>query len=956
MSRREIPARTVWKTARGDFLIGCSKTFGTFTEGLVDDVRIYSQAMAEEDLQVVMAGVEGGFPLAMRPAPADGSQYEQTWASLRWTPGDWAVSHDLYFGTAFADVNEGAEGTLVGNLAIAQQVVGFPGFPAPQGLEPGTTYYWRVDEVNDADPNSPWKGNVWSFWIPPKSGYDPIPADGGRFADPNVDLSWTAGLRAVMEAVYFGTDADEVANAAGAPPVTGPTFDPGTLAWDTTHYWRVDTFDGLEWTKGEVWSFQTKPDIPIADPDLLCWWMVDEGQGTVVLDWSGHGNEGTITGEPQWVDGFDGRALNFNGAGDDVTANFTAVSWPAWTMAVWCKSDELGQDNNSSMFATSQGTGGGFQFSYDPDNNYRYHSDIDFNLGRATTAWVHLAVSYDGTIARGYYNGEFVGTFTPSSDDLTHSKLAIGVNRAVDNWFDGSVDELRVYTKALTQEEIELAMRIDPLLAWNSHPMNGATPDIDNATPLSWSRGDSASSHEVYLGLDKNAVANADTSDTAGIYRGRQNGTSYTPPEGVEWGGGPYYWRVDENNTDGTVTKGRVWSFTVADFILIEDFESYDANDNQIWFSWHDGLGFGSPGTGDFFAGNGSGAAVGDENTASFTEETIVHGGFHSMPLFYDNNKQGFAKYSETDLTIVSPRDWTKHGVSVLSLRFRGNPASVGSFTEGPVGTFTMTGSGADITGPADEFHYAYKMLTGPGTIVATVDSVENTNAWAKAGVMIRETLDADSAHAMAFVTPAQGVVFEYRLAAGQDNVGAAAQETGITAPHWVKLERDAAGNFTASHSTNGSSWTPIQSSIPQNISMASTVYIGLALTSHSASQTCEARFSNVSVTGTVGPTWTNQDIGIVSNAAEPLYVALSSSNGTTATVVHDDANASVTDVWTEWPIELSKFADLGVDLTNVDKIAIGLGTQGNTTVPGGSGTLFIDDIRLLRPAPQPQP
>jgi hypothetical protein len=72
--------------------------------------------------------------------------------------------------------------------------------------------------------------------------------------------------------------------------------------------------------------------------------------------------------------------------------------------------------------------------------------------------------------------------------------------------------------------------------------------------------------------------------------------------------------------------------------------------------------------------------------------------------------------------------------------------------------------------------------------------------------------------------------------------------------------------------------------------------------------------------------------------------------------VVHDDANASVTDVWTEWPIELSKFADLGVDLTNVDKIAVGLGTQGNTTVPGGSGTLFIDDIRLLRPAPQPQP
>jgi hypothetical protein len=263
-----------------------------------------------------------------------------------------------------------------------------------------------------------------------------------------------------------------------------------------------------------------------------------------------------------------------------------------------------------------------------------------------------------------------------------------------------------------------------------------------------------------------------------------------------------------------------------------------------------------------------------------------------------------------------------------------------------------MTGSGTDITGPADEFHYAYKTLTGPGTIVARVDSVENTNAWAKAGVMIRETLDPNSTHAMVFVTPGQGVVFEYRLAAGQNNVGAAAQETGITATHWVKLERDAAGNFTASHSTNGSSWTPIQNSIAQNISMTSNVYIGLALTSHDASATCEAKFSNVTVTGTVGPQWMSQDIGILGNAAEPMYVSLSNTNGTAAVVANDDANAAVTDVWTEWLIDLQLFADQGVNLTNVDKIAIGLGATGDANATGGSGTMFIDDVRLLRPAP----
>jgi hypothetical protein len=324
------------------------------------------------------------------------------------------------------------------------------------------------------------------------------------------------------------------------------------------------------------------------------------------------------------------------------------------------------------------------------------------------------------------------------------------------------------------------------------------------------------------------------------------------------------------------------------------------------------------------------------------------------MPMSYDNT--GGVSNSETVLALTAPRDWTRHGVEVLSLWFRGYPASVGSFTEGPVGTFTMTGSGADIAGLADEFHYAYKVLTGAGTIVAKIDSVESTHAWAKAGVMIRETLDSNSAHAMALVTPGQGVVFEYRLAAGQDSVGAAAQETGITAPHWVKLERDASGNFTASHSTNGSSWTPIQDSIPQNIPMTSSVYIGLALTSHDALVTCEAKFSNVSITGAVGPQWMHQDVGIPANATEPMYVALSNSNGTTAAVVNSDANAAVTDVWTEWQIDLQLFADQGVNLTDVDKIAIGLGATGDPAAAGGSGTMFIDDITLLKPAPAPEP
>jgi hypothetical protein len=136
----------------------------------------------------------------------------------------------------------------------------------------------------------------------------------------------------------------------------------------------------------------------------------------------------------------------------------------------------------------------------------------------------------------------------------------------------------------------------------------------------------------------------------------------------------------------------------------------------------------------------------------------------------------------------------------------------------------------------------------------------------------------------------------------------------------------------------------------PQFITMSTNVYVGLALTSHNINATCEAKFSNVTITNNVSGQWTNQDIGIESNDAEPLYVAVSNSAGTPAVVVHDDPTAATIDIWTEWIIPLQTFADQGIDLTDVTSIAIGFGTKGNMTIPGGSGEMYIDDIRLYRP------
>ncbi len=870
--------------------IGCVDSTNTETfVGSIDEVRIFDNALTVDEIQTIMIGE---FPTAYNPSPADGAMHPDTWASLSWTLGSAAVSHDVYFGENFDDVNDGTGDTFRGNQDMDFFIVGFVGYPYPDGLVFGTTYYWRIDEVNDAHPDSPWKGDVWSFTVPPKKAYNPVPANGAKFLEPDVKLNWSTGYGSKLHNVYFGENFDDVDAGTGGTakgPAGTPSYTLGTLEPDKTYYWRIDEFDGFETHKGDVWSF-----------------AVAGLGGGIRADYYTGMNFETLAltrTDPQ---------INFNwgdpggpdpAVGDD---NFSA----RWTGEVEAAFTET------------------YTFYPRTDDGVRLYVDGQLLVDR----WVDRGAAED-----------------KATIDLVAGNTYSLVMEYYENG-GGATAELRWSSPRTPKQLIPQAALSLPLKASSASPRSGSV-DVKQTTDLSWGAGDEATSHEVYFGTDEDAVRNA--TQASPEYKGTKAlGNESYDPGNLEWAA-TYYWRIDEINPANPESPwiGNVWNFTTADFLIIDNFEAYDAAENQIWYSWHDGLGYGTIGVDPYFAGNGTGAAVGDESTPSFTEETIVHGGSQSMPLVFDNNKQGYSKYSEAELTLTDVRDWTEGDVANLTLWFRGQPGSVGSFVEGPVGTYTMTGSGADIWAvngvEADEFHFAYKMLTGAGSIVAKIESIDNTNNWAKAGVMIRETLAPESAHAMAVVTPAQGVAFQRRPATSDTSVGDTV--TGITAPHWVKIERNISGNFTASESTNGTTWQPI--GIPANIQMSANVYIGLALTSHDAALTCEAVFSNVSTTGNVTGQWTNQDIGIVSNNAEPLYVAVSNVAGQSAVVVHDNPNAAQIDVWTQWLIPLQDLADQGVILTDVDRIALGLGTRGNTTIPGGSGKMFFDDIRLERQA-----
>ncbi|MHC4583654.1 MAG: LamG domain-containing protein [Planctomycetota bacterium] len=235
-------------------------------QGYLSDVRLYTKALSAAEVLAIMQGAGGLWPYASGPTPADGALHADTWVNMSWRAGGYAVSHDVYFGDNYDDVDNGAESTFVGNQADTFFVAGFPGFPFPDGLVPGTTYYWRIDEVNDAEPNSPWKGDVWSFAIPPKTAYFPDPADGAESVGVGVTLSWTAGFGAKLHTPYFGDTFEEVDSATGGPVQGTTTYSPGTLKMAKTYYWRVDEFDIFETYKGDVWSFTTEGAVAALDP------------------------------------------------------------------------------------------------------------------------------------------------------------------------------------------------------------------------------------------------------------------------------------------------------------------------------------------------------------------------------------------------------------------------------------------------------------------------------------------------------------------------------------------------------------------------------------------------------------------------------------------------------------------------------------------------------------------
>ncbi|UCF14468.1 MAG: LamG domain-containing protein, partial [Phycisphaerales bacterium] len=437
---------------------------------------------------------------AMDPNPADGAIDVDTTA-LEWTPGYGAVTHKVYLSTD-ATIDDA---DLLGETDLSLQVA---------VLDPGVTYYWRVDEV--AADASVIEGPVWTFSTLPLEAHFPFPVDGATNAI-SVVLSWTPGKNAIMHNVHYGTDPAALLPVQMMSMET--SYDPGALDPDTTYYWRVDEFTPAGTITGPVWSFSTIGDVtPSGLPDLIAQFEFDEDAGTLsALDTSGNGHHGPLLGDASIA----GGVLSVDGSGDAVDAGSDPAFHPAGAFSISARVNMTGWggDWGNAICGTRGESGLGWQLRRHGGNTnltftVRGTPGADDPQGSITpplNEWINVAAVFDpdGGTRTVYINGLLdvqigdSGTVAASDHHLFIGSRASDGN-SPEGEFNGEIDYVHIYNRALTQDEVR-AMHADLAIAWSPEPASGASGVVATDVAMSWNPGEGAQMQDVYVGTDSAA-------------------------------------------------------------------------------------------------------------------------------------------------------------------------------------------------------------------------------------------------------------------------------------------------------------------------------------------------------------------------------------------------------------------------------------------------------------------
>ena len=496
-----------------------------------------------------------------------------------------------------------------------------------------------------------------------------------------------------------------------------------------------------------------------------------------------------------------------------------------------------------------------------------------------------------------------------------------------------------------------------PTWAFLPDPVDGG-----NAAPvtadLKWLIGQGAQKHHVYFSDNKAAV----TDGTAEADKGEVVEPNYAP--GALQPTTTYFWRVDTIDIAGTVVPGAVWSFTTVS--PIDDFESYTNEVGQrIFQTWIDGWGYSEPAPGN--AGNGSGASVGHDIWTAGTmfttiaETTVVRSGLQSMPFDFNNLVSPF--YSETDRSWSPAENWTSNGVDTLVLHVRGQAMSLAIL---PVTTPPAIDAQVDavwaqasvqllkntITGvpPANAADTSgqFRVLYDATYLYALVDINDNRLLNDSSSAYLDDSVefyvDGDNTKAP---SPLSGNNRQYTF--GWNATDIQGTNTALTGVEFAQVNTPTGWRIEMKFP-----WQSLR-----NAGAPVNKFIGVDCFYNDDDDGGDTRERQIAWNSTIADDWqTPKDWGTAlvappqsTSGADRLYVALQDSANHTAIVANPDPSIISGKQWVEWAIPLSEFANGNVNLASVQKMIIGVGDRTNP-VKGSTGSLFIDDVYLTKPAP----
>jgi hypothetical protein len=740
-------------------------------------------------------------------------------------------------------------------------------------------------------------------------------------------------------------------------------------------------------------------------------WLFDEGQGDEVLDSSGKDHHGSFTADDiQRVEGIFGGALEFFGGGEVVVPHDDAFTTPTFTLMAWVKVHEIPTGWTTRLLAKDGWPDRNYGIYVAPNSGVVHFAfcapgqadvgNMNGNTPIADDQWHHIAMTYDLEMRRIYVDGKLD---QESSMNIVPSENTVDIQ--IGTGPVGLMDEVLIANEAFAIEDIQTAMQQGVIqllggtkVASKPEPVNGAE-DVIRDIKLSWQISDFAVTHNVYFDENLDAI-NADDPSALAAEGLDVNTLSFETPLDF---GQTYYWRVDEVNgaPDFTVFTGDIWSFTVEPFAYpitnitatsssntpgmgpekTIDGSGLNANDEHsteqmdMWFSdvmdpqpawiqyefekvyklfelwvWNSNqmfetsFGIGAKDVTVEYSEDGvKWTLLGD---VEFTQATGSADYTHNTTINIDNV---LAKYVR--LNINSNWKGLLPQYSLSEVRFFYIPVQArepkpASGSKGVARDVVLDWRVGREAASHEVFFSQDKEAVTDGTApMSTVSESSYQPAPLDFGQIyywkVNEVNDTAS-------TPSwEGIVWsfstiEYFVVDDFESYNDLNEgEPGSNRIYlaWI----DGFSNPAINGSTVGNLNVPFTEQAIVRSGRQSMPYLydnGVGNSEATLTLSDKRNWTTGGVTEL--SVWFRGD---PNNVAEKMYIALNGS----AVVYHDNLNAPLRDTWTQWNIDLTRFADQGVSLDNVNSIAIGFGDKSNPSA-GGSGTMLFDDITVGHP------